>query len=388
MQLRLDAADRLVELVEERRGAVPVEEAARALFALRTCRRGWRGRCSTTSCATTHGSPGAEAASPSRRRKRSAWRSRRRRSASSTSRRRGSRRAARGSARSARSRIEGLELADTFQTLVNPRERLPLADRRAHRHRRPRAAGARRARRSRRGASSRSPATPCSWRTTRASTSRSSTRRCCGSAADGSPRPSSTPCGSRAALLAGRQARVRARFARAVLRNGHAAVPSRAAGCRGDRGDPAAPDRSRAGARRAYGLRTSSSSRRRAAAASTESARSRSARRRCRASTSSATRTGRCCTSAARATFERDCARTSVPSGSVRRSRRRSRPWSRSSGASLGSELEAALEELRLLRELRPPANARSTRPDRYVYLACARRLASSSRRSRRRTGR
>jgi DNA polymerase III epsilon subunit family exonuclease len=34
-----------------------------------------------------------------------------------------------------------------------------------------------------------------------------------------------------------------------------------------------------------------------------------------------------------------------------------------------GSELEAALEELRLLRELRPPANARGTRPDRYVYL-------------------
>lgn len=35
MQLRLDAADRLVELVEERRGPVPVEEAARRLFALR-----------------------------------------------------------------------------------------------------------------------------------------------------------------------------------------------------------------------------------------------------------------------------------------------------------------------------------------------------------------
>ncbi|HEU5278212.1 MAG TPA: exonuclease domain-containing protein [Gaiellaceae bacterium] len=34
-----------------------------------------------------------------------------------------------------------------------------------------------------------------------------------------------------------------------------------------------------------------------------------------------------------------------------------------------GSELEAALEELRLLRELRPVANARSARPDRYVYL-------------------
>jgi DNA polymerase III epsilon subunit family exonuclease len=36
----------------------------------------------------------------------------------------------------------------------------------------------------------------------------------------------------------------------------------------------------------------------------------------------------------------------------------------------LGSELEAALEELRLLRTLRPPANARVGRPDRYVYLA------------------
>src|SRR5207253_2235307 len=34
-----------------------------------------------------------------------------------------------------------------------------------------------------------------------------------------------------------------------------------------------------------------------------------------------------------------------------------------------GSELEAALEELRLIRELRPPANARSVRPERYVYL-------------------
>src|ERR687885_3035823 len=34
-QLRLDAADRLVELVEERRGPVPADEAARRLFALR-----------------------------------------------------------------------------------------------------------------------------------------------------------------------------------------------------------------------------------------------------------------------------------------------------------------------------------------------------------------
>jgi DNA polymerase-3 subunit epsilon len=35
----------------------------------------------------------------------------------------------------------------------------------------------------------------------------------------------------------------------------------------------------------------------------------------------------------------------------------------------LGSELEAALEELRLIQALRPPANARNARPDRYVYL-------------------
>ena len=36
----------------------------------------------------------------------------------------------------------------------------------------------------------------------------------------------------------------------------------------------------------------------------------------------------------------------------------------------LGSELESALEELRLIRDLRPPANARAGRPDRCVYLA------------------
>ena len=35
----------------------------------------------------------------------------------------------------------------------------------------------------------------------------------------------------------------------------------------------------------------------------------------------------------------------------------------------LGSELEASLEELRLIRELRPPANARAMRPDRASYL-------------------
>jgi DNA polymerase-3 subunit epsilon len=62
MQLRLDAADRLVELVEERRGPVAADEAARRLFALRSApfglarsllddvvaedaRLAWRGDC-------------------------------------------------------------------------------------------------------------------------------------------------------------------------------------------------------------------------------------------------------------------------------------------------------------------------------------------------------
>jgi DNA polymerase III epsilon subunit family exonuclease len=36
----------------------------------------------------------------------------------------------------------------------------------------------------------------------------------------------------------------------------------------------------------------------------------------------------------------------------------------------LGSELAAALEEVRLIRELRPPANTRRPQPERYVYLA------------------
>ena len=92
-------------------------------------------------------------------------------------------------------------------------------------------------------------------------------------------------------------------------------------------------------------------------------------RRRARASTSSATGTTRCSTSAAPATcarrlrsyFRTDRQRPAVEAalGALERVEWRV----------LGSELEAGLEELRLLRELRPPANARSARPDRYVYL-------------------
>src|SRR5580765_7981548 len=126
MQLRLDAADRLVELVEERRGAVPVEDAARALFALQhlpegmarsllddvigaDARLAWRGSCVALAGGTAEARLLEEAAycvvdlettglSPGR-----------------------SQICEIGAVR-----IEALKLAVTLQTLVNPRERLPL----------------------------------------------------------------------------------------------------------------------------------------------------------------------------------------------------------------------------------------------------------------------
>jgi DNA polymerase III epsilon subunit family exonuclease len=126
MQLRLDAADRLVELVEERRGAVPVEDAARSLFALAhlpegmarsllddvvgaDARLAWRGGCVALAASAAERLPLERAAycvvdlettglSPGR-----------------------SQICEIGAVR-----IERLELTGTMQTLVNPRERLPL----------------------------------------------------------------------------------------------------------------------------------------------------------------------------------------------------------------------------------------------------------------------
>ena len=126
MQLRLDAADRLVELVEERRGAVAVEDAARALFALAhlpegmarsllddvvrdDARLAWRGGGVALAISDAERVPLEDASfcvvdlettglSPAR-----------------------SRICEIGAVR-----IEALELAGSFQTLVNPRERLPL----------------------------------------------------------------------------------------------------------------------------------------------------------------------------------------------------------------------------------------------------------------------
>jgi hypothetical protein len=60
MQLTFDAADRLVELVQARRGAVTAEEAARVLFALERAPRRLLVACSTMSSRATRGSRGAE----------------------------------------------------------------------------------------------------------------------------------------------------------------------------------------------------------------------------------------------------------------------------------------------------------------------------------------
>ena len=137
MQLSFDAADRLVELVEARRGPVPADEAARSLFALASA-------------------PTAIARVAARRRRLG-------RRAARLARRGGrARRPARGARRCSRhasfvvfdlettglsparsriveigaQRVDALELGATFETLVNPGVPLPAAITRADRDRR------------------------------------------------------------------------------------------------------------------------------------------------------------------------------------------------------------------------------------------------------------
>ena len=126
MQLAFDSADRLVELVQARRGPVPLEDAARTLFALRHVPVGPRARAARrTSSKATRGSPGAV-----------------RRSVSPTRPARGQllehatyvvvdlettglRPGSAGICEIGAVRVRGLELAETFETLVNPRRPLP-----------------------------------------------------------------------------------------------------------------------------------------------------------------------------------------------------------------------------------------------------------------------
>ncbi|MHB8642079.1 MAG: exonuclease domain-containing protein [Gaiellaceae bacterium] len=368
MQLRLDAADRLVELVEERRGAVRVEEAARTLFALASAPEGlarslldevvaadarlaWRGGCISLAAGdaekrllehapfcvldleTTGLSPGR------------------------------SRICEIGAVR-----IEALELAGTFETLVNPRERLPLQIARLT------------------GIDDRL--------LRRAPSAESATRRFLDFAGDAVlvahnarfdigflDREVLRLTGRRVAgpvvdtvwlarkLLSGRVSRVGlgslAHFFGTATQPCHRALPDaeataeillalvglaqeRGARTVGDLVTLAAPRQ-----RRVYGKRS--------------------------LAFGAPTQPG--------VYLFRDAREQVLYVGRARDLRARLRSYFRSERqrpaveaalgalASIewrvcGSELEAALEELRLLRELRPPGNARSTRPDRYVYLA------------------
>ncbi len=367
MQLRLDAADRLVELVEERRGAVPVEEAARALFALRhvpegmarsllddvvrdDARLAWRGGCVALAVSEAERVALEEASfcvvdlettglSPSR-----------------------SRICEIGAAR-----IEGLELADTFQTLVNPRERLPLQiaaltgidDRELRRA--PSAALA-----TRRFVAFAGDAVLVAHNARfdisflDAAVLRLGDRRLAAPVVD-------TVWLARR-VLAGRQARFGlaslAQFFGTGTRPCHRALPDaeataeillRLIGLAQERGARTVADLVELSAprrRRVYGKRSLAFGAptlpgvylfRDAHGQVLYVGRARDLRARLRSY------------------FRSERQRPSVESALAAVE---SIEW-----RVVGSELEAALQELRLLRELRPPANARSTRPDRYVYL-------------------
>jgi DNA polymerase-3 subunit epsilon len=146
-------------------------------------------------------------------------------------------------------------------------------------------------------------------------------------------------------------------------------VSSRTARRAGDGGASARADRARAGARCARRSRTSAPSPRRGAVGCSTSAISPSARRPARASTSFRGRgdqvlyvgRARDLRARLRSYFRSDRQRPAVEAalGAAERIEWRV----------LGSELEAALAELRLIRELRPPGNARVSRPERHVWL-------------------
>ena len=180
---------------------------------------------------------------------------------------------------------------------------------------------------------------------------------------------------------------VRPRAPLALLRHVGRAVSPGARRCRGDRRDPDRPDRARAGARRRDGGRP----RRAVGTARPPAPRQALARRGgtddARARTCSATRTARRCTSGARATSARGSARTSPASGSGRRSRRRSVRSAQIDWQPCGSELEAALDELRLLREL-GRRRTRAARGPTATSTCGAAARAGSAAPSRRRTGR
>ena len=146
------------------------------------------------------------------------------------------------------------------------------------------------------------------------------------------------------------------------------ALSPRTSGRAGDGGDPPSADRARAGTRRAHGR----GSRRPRRAARTEGVREAAARLRRsdvagRLSLPRPSRPG--ALRGPRARLARAVAFVLPVRSATTRRRGGAVALERIEWRPTGSEVEAALEELRLLRELRPVANARNTRPDRYVYL-------------------
>ena len=325
-------------------------------------------RCSTTSSPVTRASRGAAPRSGSRPRPARTSCSSTRTSSSSTSRRPACRRGPRGSARSARSasaRSSSRTRSRRSSTRASP---LPPAvaaltghpARRAPRGAacRPRDAPLPRVRRRRRARRAQRALRPRVPRPRGRAPHRAAHRR----AGRGHRL-------ARAAAARRADAARRARGALALLRRLDRAVPPRAPGRARDGGDPRRPHRARAGARRSLARRP----RRARRAARAAAAREALARRR------RADQPGRLRLPRARA----GCRSTWAARAQLRARLRsyfageRQRPAVEAALGALervewretGSELEAALEELRLLRELRPPANARGTRPDRHVYL-------------------
>ena len=282
MQLAFDSADRLVELVEARHGPVPAEDAARALFALRArargpralaARRRRRGRCA------------ARLARRERRARRAARRARSPLEHGDVRRRRpGDDGPLAGHARDLRDRRRPRPRARAARTLRDAREParpLPApiggADRASTRAR----SAARRRSSSPCGASSSSPATPCSSRTTRASTSafldreveRLTGRRIAAPVVDTRLARAPPARGPDRAHAGSRRSRT---SSAPRARPCHRALPD----ARGDGRDPARADRPRAGAGRETVARARRPRGAARAAARAASARSSPARRR------------------------------------------------------------------------------------------------------------
>ena len=354
MQLAFDSADRLVELVEEHRAPVPAEEAAPGSSPWPRLRPGSRASCSTTSSAATPASPGARGASRSRRRP------------------------ARicceeatyvvvdlettglagavADLRARGRRIRALEPDGELETFVNPGERLPVAIQSLTGIRAPTCArlaaqwAVRRflefagdavlvahnalrpgVPRPRGGAPDR-PAHRAPVVDTVSLRSGSSTTARRGSASPRSPTSSAPPS------------------ARATVRSPTRRRPRSCSRCSDSRRARRAD-----GCRRRRTLGAAHAPRLREAVAGHGAPRS-------RASTSSATRTTSCSTWARPATCAPGCGRTSAATGGGPRSRPRSEAVERIEWRVHGSELEAALEEVKLIREPRPPANVRGKR--------------------------